>query len=421
MVRNFNGNPMSRILINNVLLEDRRVDVVIDGNRFTKISEASAERTAPADDAKVIDGSNFAILPPFYNMHNHAAMTCLRGYADDMELFKWLTEYIWPYEDTLTPKDIYNYSRLAILEMIKSGSVFFSDMYFDIDETARAVDEMGVRAALGVTFMSNHSKALRNEKVEYMRHWKDRTNGRLFLTAAPHAIYTADANQLMLAANTARELGMKIHIHVSETAKEVQDSIRDFGTTPVRYLEKLGFLGPDVIMAHMVHVDDEELEIVKKHGATIVHCPCSNTKLSSGILRYEAVINSGVNVTLGTDGVSSNNNLDMREEMKLAALLAKVSSGNPGLLPAHQVLDWATVAGAKAFGLDAGVIAEGKLADALLVRLDNEKMTPCHNLVSNWVYAADSSIIDTVICDGRIIMEGRHVPGEEEILAACRK
>jgi len=407
---------MSSILIKNVLHEGAHTNILIEGNRFKSLN---APENTVAD--KVIDGTDMAILPPFYNMHCHAAMSILRGYADDMELFKWLSEYIWPYEDTLTPEDIYNGSRFAILEMIKSGCVFFSDMYFDIDETARAVDEMGVRAALGVTFMSNHAKALRDEKVHYMRSWKDRTNGRLQLTAAPHAIYTADAGQLMLAANTARELGMKIHIHVSETEGEVKNSIKDFGTTPVRYLEQLGFLGPDVIAAHVVHVDDEEIEILKKHGVTIAHCPCSNMKLSSGIFRYEAMIKAGAKVTLGTDGSSSNNNLDMREEMKFAALLAKVSSGNPETLPAEQILDWATRAGAEAFGIDAGVIAEGKLADAILIDMNNVKMQPCHHLISNWVYGADSSCVDTVICDGKVIMEHRYVPGEEEIIAAIKK
>lgn len=408
---------MSEILIRNVLHEGQPSDILIKGNRFSSISPAGSGMSAET----VIDASGMAILPPFYNTHGHAAMTLLRGYADDMELFKWLSEYIWPYEDKLTPEDIYNGSRLAILEMIKSGTVFFSDMYFEIDETARAVDEMGVRAALGVTFMSNHSKALRDEKVAYMKSWKDRTNGRIQLTAAPHAIYTADAGQLMLAANTARELGMKIHIHVSETATEVQNSIKEFGDTPVRYLEKLGFLGPDVIAAHVVHVDDEEIEILKKRGVTISHCPCSNMKLSSGAFRADAMVKAGAKVTLGTDGCSSNNNLDMREEMKFASFLAKVTTGDPEVLPAQQVFDWATRNGAEAFGIDAGVIEVGKLADAILVRLDDPKMTPNHNLISNWVYAADISCIDTVICDGRIIMQGRHVPGEEEILAAVKR
>jgi len=406
---------MASILIKNVLLDGKNTNILIEENRFSSLS-------APADAVadKVIDATGKAILPPFYNTHTHAAMSLLRGYADDMPLFKWLSEYIWPYEDTLTSEDIYLGSRLAILEMIKSGTVFFNDMYWDLPQTIKAIDEMGVRACLGVTFLNNHPQVMREEKVAYMREFKDPTGGRVSIAAAPHAIYTADEGQLRLASTTARELGLKIHIHLSETAKEVEDCIKEHGTTPVRYLDSIGFLGPDVIAAHVVHVDDEELAILKDRGVTIAHCPCSNMKLGSGIFRYDAVIKSGVKVTLATDGDSSNNNLDMREEMKFAALLAK-SSGNPELLPAGDVLGWATVNGAQAFGIDAGRIAEGALADALLVDLNTPKMAPCHNLVSNWVYAADSSAIDTVICDGRVIMEGHHVPGEEEILEAVAR
>lgn len=406
---------MASILIRNVLLNGQNTDILIEGNRFSSLSAAPG---TTAD--KVIDATGKAILPPFYNTHNHAAMSILRGYADDMPLFKWLSEYIWPYEDTLTDEDIYNGSRLAILEMIKSGTVFFNDMYWNLPQTIRAVDEMGVRACLGITFLNNHPQAMRDEKVAYMRDFRDPTGGRISISAAPHAIYTADEGQLRLASSAARELGIKIHIHVSETAKEVEDCIKEHGTTPVRYLDSIGFLGPDVIAAHVVHVDDGEIDILRDRGVTVSHCPCSNMKLGSGVFRYDAMIRAGVKVTLGTDGDSSNNNLDMREEMKFAALLAK-SSGNPELLPAGEILRWATEAGAQAFGMDAGRIAEGALADAILVDLDTPKMTPCHNLVSNWVYAADSSCIDTVICDGRVLMEGRVVPGEKEILAAARK
>lgn len=405
---------MQTILIKDVLLGGARTNVLIEGNRFKSL--CSNARTAD----KVIDGSRMAILPPFYNAHTHAAMSLLRGYADDMPLQKWLSEYIWPFEDTLTSEDIYNGSRLAILEMIKSGTVFFSDMYFALPQTIKAIDEMGVRAALGVTFMSAHSQKLRDEKAEFMRSFKDPTGGRISITAAPHAIYTADRTQLLNAASLARELGLKLHIHLSETAKEVSDCLAEHGTTPVRYLDSLGFLGPDVVAAHVVHVDDEEIEILRARGVVIAHCPCSNMKLGSGIFRYKPVIDSGVKVCLATDGDSSNNNLDMREEMKFAALLAK-SGGDPELLPAAEVLKWATRNGAQTFGIDAGTIEEGRLADCLLVDLGNERLTPCHNLVSNWVYAADSSCIDTVICDGRILMEGRHVEGEEEILSRARR
>ncbi len=393
---------MDDILIKNVRLFNKKANVLIRGKRFCSVS-------APADAQarQVIDGEGMAILPPFYNTHCHAAMTLLRGYADDMPLHKWLTEYIWPFEQKLTAADIREGSRLAVREMIKTGTVFFSDMYFDIEETAAVVQEYGMRAALGVTFMESHSKSQQQDKLNQLRNWVDPTGGRITLTVAPHAIYTVGADMLQLCSRTARDLGLKLHIHVSETSKEVEDCRREHGTTPVRYLDKLGVLGPEVVAAHAVHIDEEEADILAARGVTLAHCPCSNLKLASGTFPYKRALAAGCRVTLGTDGVSSNNNLDMREEMKFAALLAKGASGDPQTMPAHEALDIATRNGAEAFGIDAGVIAEGKLADAILIRLDVESMQPLHHLTSNWVYAADSGIVDTVICDGRILMQNR--------------
>ncbi len=393
---------MDSLLIRNVQWEGRLTNILIGDGRFRDLA-------APSDAAcdHVLEADGMAILPPFYNTHTHAAMSLLRGYADDMPLQKWLKEYIWPFENKMTAGDIREGSRLAVREMIRTGSVFFSDMYFDIEETIEVVQEYGMRAAIGVTFVDSHSKSQQEEKLELLRSWKDPGDGRILLTVAPHAIYTVGEDLLVRCAGTAREMGLKLHIHLSETRQEVDDCLREHGTTPVRYLEKLGFLGPDVIAAHVVHVDEEEAAILAAHGVTISHCPCSNMKLASGVFPYRMLRDAGCRITLGTDGDSSNNNLDMREEMKFAALLAKVSSGDPEILPAGEVVEMATRNGAEAFGIDAGVIAPGKLADAVLVDLRGEKMQPCHSLLSNWVYAADSSCIDTVICQGRILMEHR--------------
>ncbi|MBR1538847.1 MAG: amidohydrolase [Bacteroidales bacterium] len=395
---------MHKILLKNVWLDGACTNVLIEGCRFKTIG-AAAE--TPADE--VLDGEGMALLPPFYNTHTHAAMSLLRGYADDMPLQKWLTDYIWPFENKMTPADIREGSRLAVREMIRSGSVFFSDMYFEIDETIRVVQEYGMRAAVGVTFVESHTKSQQAEKLDMLRNWSDPTGGLVTLTVAPHAIYTVGPELLVRCAETARELGLKLHIHLSETRKEVDDCIRDHGTTPVRYLDALGVLGDNVIAAHVVHVDEEEAAILAARGVTVSHCPCSNMKLASGVFPYKLLHDAGCWITLGTDGDSSNNNLDMREEMKFAALLAKVSSGDPETLPASDALAMATRCGAEAFGIDAGVIAEGRLADALLVDLHDERMRPLHNLTSNWVYAAGSSCIDTVICNGRILMRHREL------------
>ncbi|MBR5100932.1 MAG: amidohydrolase [Bacteroidales bacterium] len=393
---------MGSLLIKNALLNGKKTDILVEGNRFSSLA-APAGTVADTE----LDAEGMAVLPAFYNTHTHAAMSLLRGYADDLPLEKWLTEYIWPYENRMTRQDIREGSRLAVREMIRTGSVFFSDMYFDIEETLAIVQEYGLRAAIGVTFVEAHAKSQRAEKLDMLRHWVDPTGGLITLTVAPHAIYTVGPELLVQCAETARSLGLKLHIHLSETKKEVDDCVREHGMTPVRYLESLGFLGPDVIAAHVVHVDEEEAAILARRGVTVANCPCSNMKLASGIFPYRLLRDAGCRITLGTDGDSSNNNLDMREEMKFAALLAKVSSGDPEIMPASEALAVATRNGAEAFGIEAGQIREGMLADALLVRLDDERMQPCHNLVSNWVYAAGSSCIDTVLCNGRILMKDR--------------
>ena len=391
---------MKTLLIKNVLLKDRKTDILVADGRFKSLCAPEGTR---ADET--LDAEGTAILPPFYNTHTHAAMSLLRGYADDMPLQKWLQDYIWPYENKMTAQDIREGSRLAVREMIRTGTVFFSDMYFEIDQTIAVVQEFGIRAAIGVTFVDSHSKSQQADKLDMLRNWVDPSGGLITLTVAPHAIYTVSPDLLVKCADTARSLGLKLHIHLSETRQEVEDCLRAHGTTPVRYLDSLGFLGPDVIAAHVVHVDEEEAAILASRGVTIAHCPCSNMKLASGIFPYKMLHEAGCRITLGTDGDSSNNNLDMREEMKFAALLAKVSSGDPEVLPAAEALEMATRSGAEAFGLDAGVIREGALADALLVRLDDPRMQPCHNLISNWVYAAGSSCIDSVICNGNIVMK----------------
>lgn len=395
---------MDTLLIKNVTFNNEVTNILVEGNRFKDLH-------APADVAadRVLDATGMAILPALYNTHTHASMTILRGYADDMPLFTWLNDYIWPFEAGITPADIRRGSRIAVKEMVGSGSVFFSDMYFDIEETIDEVDKSGMRAAIGITVMENHSKAVTEEKMRFAREWKDPTHGRIQLVMAPHAVYTVGSERLVTSAKFARDNGLKIHIHLAETASEVSDCIRDHGMTPVKYLDSLGFLGDDVIAAHCVHLTDEDMDILAERGVTVSHNPCSNMKLSSGIFPYERFIKSGCRVTLGTDGASSGNNLDLREAMKFAALLAK-ASGTPETLPATEVFKWATVNGAETFGIDAGVIAEGKIADCLLIDLSDVRMQPCYNLISNFVYSADTSCISTVICDGKVIKgKGRNL------------
>ena len=400
---------------------NRVVNVLIEGNRFSKITESGVDVPAGAE---VVDCSRFALFPAFYNGHTHAAMSLLRGYADDMPLQKWLQEYIWPFEAKLTGDDIEPACRLAFLEMIKSGTVFFADMYWHREHTIKVVEEMGIRAAVGVTFAESLMTA---EQIEGNFNFLAAHTGeseRVRLAVAPHSVYTVGEKLLKRCADFARSENYFVHTHLSETKKELEDCEKQYGCSPVRLLERAGMLDSNLAAAHCVHFSDDDMKAFVDSGATAVLNPCSNLKLASGIPPIDRLLRARAKVALGTDGDSSNNNLDMHEEMKLAALLAKVQGGAE-TLPAQDALKMATVNSARAYGLnDAGEIREGYLADCLLVDTKNERMVPGHNLVSNWVYAADSSCIDSVICNGRFIMRGRHVDGEEDIVReaeACAK
>ncbi len=411
---------MNTLLIQRVRLDGAETDILIEGNRIARIAPEIAPGTA-----RVIDGSGKAAIPPFYNTHTHAAMTLLRGYADDMELFTWLNDYIWPAEGRLAGEDIYAGTRLALLEMIRSGTVFFNDMYWYQPDAIRAVEEMGMRAAIGLLYISGSDGAVleRNRKCnEELLAWNGGGSGRIQVAHAPHAVYTVSEEVLRRVAEDAKADGHVIHIHASETAREVEECVAAHGMTPIAYLDSLGILGPRTVLAHAVHLSDGDIEIIRERGAYISLCPCSNFKLASGQFRYRRAVEMGCcRFTIGTDGCASNNNLSMLEEMKFAALSAKNESGSPTAGRDGDIFRAATRTGAEAFEIDAGVIAAGKLADIVLVDLDNPLLVPDFNLTANLVYSADSSCIDTVICDGRILMENREIPGEAEILAEARR
>ncbi|MBQ3840786.1 MAG: amidohydrolase [Fibrobacter sp.] len=409
---------MGKILLKSVLMQNAgespaRKDVLIDGNVFSKIVDASTPEMA--NGAEIIDCKNLALVPAFYNGHTHAAMSLLRGYADDMELSKWLNEYIWPFEAKLTDKDIEIGSRLAVLEMIKSGTVFFSDMYWHREQTMKVVEEMGIRASIGVT-ISDVLVSPEGLKANFdflARHTGE--SERVKLAVMPHSIYIVSEQYLRRSMEMAEKENYPLHIHLSETEKEVRDCLEQHGCTPVEYLQRLGCLNSRVQAAHCVHFSEKDMDVFAQSGASAILNPNSNLKLSSGIPSIVKMMDRRIPLGLGTDGDSSNNNLDMHEEMKLIALLAKVQGGAE-TLPASEALKMASVNVAQVNGIDAGVIAEGKLADGILVRLDNERMVPCFDLVSNWVYSADSRAIDSVLCNGKFVMLGGHVDGEEDIV-----
>lgn len=410
------------ILIRSVQIGETETtgNVLIDGTRFASFD---ADPHVPAD--TVLDGSGKALLPPFYNAHTHAAMSLMRGYADDIELHTWLQDHIWPLEAKLTEEDVYHGARLACLEMIRSGTVFFNDMYWHYHGTARAVEEMGLRADLSGVLIDvgadeTKSQAQR-DLAEQLFEETGRYGPRVRFALGPHAIYTVSEENLRWCADFANRRDIRIHLHLSETRKEVEECVAAHGCRPVEYLDRLGVLNSRLVIAHAIWVNEDEMALLAAHGVTVVHCPKSNMKLCSGEFAYSAMKAHGVRVTLGTDGCSSNNNLDMLEEAKFASLRAKNHDADPTAGPAPEVFSLATRHGAEAFGLDAGRLEAGALADCILVDLDNARLVPGYHLLSDMVYSADSSCIDTVICDGRVLMRAGVIDAETQIIAQARR
>ena len=403
------------ILIKGVWLNDRIKDVYIQENRIQQIGECLEVQ---AD--QVIDGKKKALIPGFVNAHTHAAMTLFRGFGDDMPLKAWLEEKIWPNEAKLTSEDVYWGTKLACSEMIKRGTTTFFDMYHKFSASAKAIEEMGLRALLAGACFDHFNPELRErgkQAVEKLYAESATFSDRIQYAAGPHAIYTVSGELLQWIHAFAKEHQVPIHLHLAETEGEVQDSIRQFGLTPVRYLRQLGILSPHLILAHGLYVDEEEIQMLADYGVTVVHNPASNMKLASGYrFKYREMQEAGVRIALGTDGCSSSNNLDMVEAMKLASLLGKAWRKDPEVITAKEIFHTATVSGAEAINLKAGQITEGFLADLCLVDLNMPAFTPNHNFISNLVYAANGSCVDTVICNGKILMQDKKVSGEEEIM-----
>jgi len=406
------------IFIKNVQLNGKRTTIYIEENRISEIG-------GPVCDADhIIDGTHLAALPGLVNTHTHAAMILFRSYADDMPLFDWLQNNIWPLEALLTPDDIYRSVKMACLEMIKTGTTCFNDMYIHVNRTAKAVAEMGIRAVLAYGFVDLFT----GEKAEDEKRGTEKTvtelramkNDLITPAVGPHAIYTVSGESLEWIADYARDEDILIHFHLAETRQENRDFIEKTGKRPVPFLEDIGFLGRNLVAAHGVHFDGKDIKLLAKHGVKISHNPVSNMKLAvGGMLDYEALTGAaggGINVSLGTDGCASNNNLDMFETMKFAALGQKAWYGRQTLLTARETFEMATLKGARALRIDAGVVKEGKLADIVLVDLEHHAFVPYHNLIADAVYSTSGACVHTTICNGKILMENRAVPGEEEIV-----
>lgn len=358
---------------------------------------------------KVIDGTKKAVIPGLVNAHTHMAMSLFRNYADDLPLWEWLSQKIWPIENKLTGEDVYWGTMLSLIESIKSGVTCFSDMYFFMDDTARAVLESGMRARLAWGMLGEDAKD--NSRFDLTRRfyndWQGKADGRITVMAGPHAPYTCSPDYLKRVSEFAKEMNIGIHIHLSESKKETQDSYDQFGKSPIKHVADLGIFDVPTTAAHCVHLSDEDIDILAKNNVTVIHNPGSNLKLGNGFAPVVKLVEKGVNVALGTDGSSSNNNVNMFEEINLAAIIHKGISGNPTSIPAMTALQMATINGAKGLGLDneIGSLEAGKKADITIIDLNKPHFYPMHDVVSSMAYTAQASDVETVIINGKIIME----------------
>lgn len=383
--------------------------------------------TAPAGAyERTIDGGGKAALPGLINTHTHAAMTLLRGYADDLPLMDWLSTKIWPLEAKLKADDIYWGTMLAIAEMIKSGTTTFNDMYFEMGQAARAVESSGIRAVLsrGMIGVSPDGQAALDDSRVLVEHWQGAANGRIRFALGPHAPYTCPPEYLRKVVDLAEELDTGLHIHIAETRQEVEDMVKQYGVSPVKLMLDNGVFSRPTLAAHCVHLSSDDIAILHQYKVGVAHNPESNMKLASGIAPVPAMLRAGIAVGLGTDGASSNNNLDMIEEMRSCALLHKVSTMDPTVVPAYQALQMGTALGAQALGWDdqIGVLRPGYKADLILINLTAAHMIPRYDVLANIIYSSQAADVDTVMVNGRVIMENRRITtfDEQEVLDKCQ-
>ncbi|MDR0713901.1 MAG: amidohydrolase [Bacteroidales bacterium] len=407
-----------RILIKNVQLNRHPVDIFIDGRFIVRVGNDLYEEAE-----RVIDGSGKAVVPGFVNGHTHSAMTLFRGFGDDLPLEKWLNEKIWPYEKHLSEEDVYWGTKLACVEMIKTGTTCFNDMYMHYPPVLRAVEEMGLRAVLGSTVFDFFRDDIAGQARQQVA--KDSVlprSGRISFSLAPHAIYTVSGATLRWVDDSAKANGWLVHLHLAETQTEYNNSVKNFGLSPVRYLNRLKLLSPRLILAHCLYVDEEEIRMLADHGVRVVHNPNSNLKLGSGhAFKYREMKAAGILTAIGTDGAATSNNLNMLEAAKIAALLQKGWRNDPTVMPAGEALQCITENGAAILNIHAGKIEAGYLADLCLIDLRSSAFTPGFNFVSNLIYATYGNCVDTVICDGNILMENRSLKGEDEIVEQAGK
>lgn len=390
------------------------MNIAVDGGKIVHIG--NIPDTFIPD--RKIDASGKIILPGLVNAHTHLSMGLFRNYANDMDLFAWLTEKIWPIEAKLTEQDVHSGSLLGSVEMIRSGTTAFADMYFFQEATCEAVKQAGLRANIGATFFGSIEETEKRlpEYYTLVKNWNNSCEGRIKIDTAPHAVYTCSLETLKAARAFSLEMDNRIHVHLSETKKENIDTFALHNMTPTAYLESIGILDRPVYAAHCVHIDQKDMKILKNHTVFPIHNPSSNLKLGSGFAPVPQFSSLGLHTAIGTDGASSNNNLNVLEEMHLASLIHKGISGDPRVISAYETIRMATLYGAEALGLDTqcGTLEIGKDADMIFIDTNAAHMQPLHDPISAVVYSAQAADIDTVICQGKILMENHIITTLDE-------
>lgn len=402
------------ICIENVTCADgSQKNIVIEGNHIQSVGKEKDRSDT------VIDGRKKLALPGLVNTHTHLAMTLLRGFGDDLPLREWLETKVWPNEKRLTGEGAYYGSLLGAVEMVKSGTTCFVDMYFFCKDIARAVEEIGIRGYIGpgiFDFPSPESDNPFKTALTFIEKYRNKSE-LVTPIMAPHALYTCSEETFYQCLDVSKKYDLIFHTHVSETEREVKEFTEKKGMTPVEFLYENGFLSEKFLAAHCVWLTDREIEMFSEKKVKVSHNPVSNMKISAGVMKLPEMLKK-VTVSLGTDGAASNNSLDMMETMKVCALLHKAWTGNPTAVSARTMVEMATVNGARSLGLKAGVLEKGYLADVVLLDLKEANAVPYHDYVSNVVYSMQSRNVDTVICNGKVILENGNVTtvDEEDIL-----
>ena len=417
---------MGAILLKNITVDDCNRDIFIDKGRILKIEPSgSCSNWDIAGDIEIMNCNGKVAIPGFVNMHTHAAMSLMRGLGEDMLFPEWLAK-IWKVEENLDSDFVYWSAKVACLEMIRTGTTTFNDQYFFSSDTYRAAVEMGIRPVLGYDILdkgdpeeSERQKDQCIRDYELSKQWIPNS----IYAVSFHAIYSVSEQMILWINDFAVKNSLKLHIHLCETRKEVQDckSIHG-GLTPVEYLDSLGVLGPHILAAHTLWLTEHDIEILAARGVNCIHNINSNAKLSSGYkFLYNEMRDAGINLCIGTDGCASSNNLDMLEAMKTSAIFQKAYREDPSALPLDELLNMATINGAKALQFDGGTIREGAVADLSIVETNNTFFLSNGSFLANLVYSAHSDCIDSVIAGGKFVMRHREVSGEAEIIDQARK